>query len=221
MKTSITSVTVSQQTICGDTESLNIEITNDTESNLTQSKEKTDIEQTKGNLRWAREVNFKYFPSQRMAYTKATIRKRAMMGIKTIPQPHQPWTRGKIGIKTIPQPSQPWLGRTNVGKSSKRRYRPGTKTLCEICKFQKSTELLIPKMAFLWIVWEVLQCESMGYRIQAGAILALHESAEAYLICLMEDTNLCAIHAKHVTILPKDMQLAMRILGETLGNRVK
>ena len=51
METSITSETISQKTICGDTESLNIEITNDTKSKLTQSKEKTVIEQTNGNLR--------------------------------------------------------------------------------------------------------------------------------------------------------------------------
>ena len=72
-------------------------------------------------------------------------------------------------------------------------------------------------MAFLQIVREVLQCESPGYRIQAGSILALHESTEAYLICLMEGMNLYAIHVKHVTILLKDMQLARRIWGETLG----
>ena len=78
-------------------------------------------------------------------------------------------------------------------------------------------ELLIPKMAFLQIVREVLQHESAGYRIQAGAILTLHESAEAYLIWLMEDTKLCTIHTKHVMILPKDKQLARRIWGETLG----
>jgi histone H3 len=45
------------------------------------------------------------------------------------------------------------------------------------------------------------------------AILALQEAAEAYLVCLFEDTNICAIHAKRVTIMPKDMQLVMRIRG--------
>ena len=72
-------------------------------------------------------------------------------------------------------------------------------------------------MAFLWVVREVLQWESPGYRIQAGAVLAQHESTEAYLICLMEYMNLCAIHTKHVTILLKDMQLVRRIQGEMLG----
>ena len=84
-------------------------------------------------------------------------------------------------------------------------------------KFQKSTELLIPKMAFLQIVREMLQCESMEYRIQVGAILALHEATEAYLIQLMEDTNLCTIHAKHVTDTSKRHAIGKKNLGETLG----
>ncbi len=49
---------------------------------------------------------------------------------------------------------------------------------------------------------------------QSNAILALQEASEAYLVCLAEDTNLCAIHARRVTIMPKDIQLARRIRGE-------
>jgi histone H3 len=51
-------------------------------------------------------------------------------------------------------------------------------------------------------------------RFQSHAVLALQEAAEAYLVGLFEDTNLCAIHAKRVTIMPKDVQLATRIRGE-------
>ena len=51
-------------------------------------------------------------------------------------------------------------------------------------------------------------------RFQSAAIMALQESAEAYLIGIFEDTNLCAIHAKRVTIMPRDIQLARRIRGE-------
>jgi histone H3 len=51
-------------------------------------------------------------------------------------------------------------------------------------------------------------------RFQSHAVLALQEAAEAYLVGLFEDTNLCAIHAKRVTIMPKDIQLARRIRGE-------
>ena len=90
METSVTSETVSQQTICGDPECLCLEITNYTEPKLAQGKEKMELEQTKNNLKQAQEVYFKYFPLQRMACTKATVRKRAMVGIKTIPQSPQP-----------------------------------------------------------------------------------------------------------------------------------
>jgi len=51
-------------------------------------------------------------------------------------------------------------------------------------------------------------------RVQAAAMLALQEASEAYLVSLFEDTNLCAIHARRVTIFPKDIQLARRIRGE-------
>ena len=51
-------------------------------------------------------------------------------------------------------------------------------------------------------------------RFQSSAVLALQEASEAYLVGLFEDTNLCAIHAKRVTIMPKDIQLARRIRGE-------
>ena len=90
MEMSITSEMISQQTICGDNESL--ELNNDVEYNLNYSKEKTKFEKSQNNLKQGREVYFKYFPSQKIACTKATIRKRALMGIKTVPQPHHPRT---------------------------------------------------------------------------------------------------------------------------------
>ena len=52
------------------------------------------------------------------------------------------------------------------------------------------------------------------FRIASAAVAALQDAAEAYLVGLFEDTNLCAIHAKRVTIMPKDIQLAQRIHGE-------
>ena len=147
METSITSKTVSQQTICRDPESLNIVITCDTECNLTQNKEKTELEQTKDNLQQAEEVYFKYFPSQKMAQTKATVRKRVTEGIKTLPQPPK-HPEKKIGIKVAK--SMGVLQGKGIKKMKRsRHYRPGMKALWDIRWFQKSTELLIPKMAFL------------------------------------------------------------------------
>jgi len=94
------------------------------------------------------------------------------------------------------------------------RYRPGTVALREIRRYQKSTDLFIREAAFKRLVREVAQDFKADLRFQSSAILALQEATEAYLVSLFEDTNLCAIHAKRVTILPKDMQLARRIRGE-------
>ena len=94
------------------------------------------------------------------------------------------------------------------------RYRPGTVALREIRRYQKTAELLIRKLPFSRLVREVTQDFKTDLRFQAQAIMALQEAAEAYLVRLFDDTNLCAIHAKRVTIMPKDMQLARRIRGE-------
>ena len=96
----------------------------------------------------------------------------------------------------------------------KRRYKPNTVALREIRKYQKSTELLIGKLPFQRLVREIAQDFKTDLRFQGSAVLALQEAAEAYLVGLFEDTNLCAIHAKRVTIMPKDIQLARRIRGE-------
>lgn len=102
------------------------------------------------------------------------------------------------------------------GQRAKRphRYRPGTVALREIRRYQKSTDLLIRKMPFFRLVKEVAQEFKADLRFQSHAIMALQEAAEAYLVSLFEDTNLCAIHAKRVTIMVKDMMLARRIRGE-------
>ena len=94
------------------------------------------------------------------------------------------------------------------------RYRPGTVALREIRHYQKSTELLIRKLPFNRLVREIAQDFKTDLRFQAQAILAIQEAVEAYLVGLFENTNLCGIHAKRVTIMPKDIQLAQRIRGE-------
>ena len=100
------------------------------------------------------------------------------------------------------------------GVKKPHRYRPGTVALREIRKFQKSTELMLRKLPFQRLVREIAQEFKQDLRFQSSAILALQEAAEAYLVSLFEDTNLCAIHAKRVTIMPKDIQLARRLRGE-------
>ena len=84
----------------------------------------------------------------------------------------------------------------------------------EIRRYQKSTDLLLKKAPVQRLVREVSQDFKTDLRFQSSAVMALQEASEAYLVGLFEDTNLCAIHARRVTIMPKDMQLARRIRGE-------
>jgi histone H3 len=89
------------------------------------------------------------------------------------------------------------------GVKKPHRYRPGTVALRDIRRYQKSTELLIRKLPFQRLVREIAQDFKTDLRFQSTAILALQEASEAYLVGLFEDTNLCAIHANRVTIMPK------------------
>ena len=94
------------------------------------------------------------------------------------------------------------------------RYRAGTAALKDIRHFQKTTALLIRKLPFQRLVREIAQDYKTDLRFQSVAILCLQEAVEAYLVRLFDDTNLCAIHARRVTIMPRDIQLARRIRGE-------
>ncbi|KAH1196444.1 histone H3.3 [Glycine max] len=138
----------------------------------------------------------KYFE---MARTKQTARKS---------------TGGKAPRKQLATKAARKSAPTTGGVKKPHRYRPGTVALREIRKYQKSTELLIRKLPFQRLVREIAQDFKTDLRFQSHAVLALQEAAEAYLVGLFEDTNLCAIHAKRVTIMPKDIQLARRIRGE-------
>jgi len=137
-----------------------------------------------------------------MARTKQTARKS---------------TGGKAPRKTLAtkaaRKSAPAVG----GVKKPHRYRPGTVALREIRRYQKSTDLLVRRLPFQRLVREIAQGFKEELRFQSSAILALQEAAEAYLVGVFEDTNLCAIHAKRVTIMPKDMQLTHRIRGERTG----
>ena len=88
------------------------------------------------------------------------------------------------------------------------RYRAGTAALKDIHHFQKTTVLLIRRLPFQRLVREIAQDYKTDLWFQSAAILCLQEAAEAYLVRLFDDANLCAIHARRVTIMPKDIQLA-------------
>jgi len=91
------------------------------------------------------------------------------------------------------------------------RYRPGTVALREIRKLQRTTDMLIPKLAFQRVVREVAQDYNTNMRFRATALLALQESTEAYITNLFSDTILSAIHRKAVTVTTRDMALARRV----------
>ena len=106
------------------------------------------------------------------------------------------------------------LSNSVIASKKPRRFKPGVVALREIRKYQKSTELLIRKLPFQRLVKEIASDFKTELRFQSSAVLALQEASESYLVGLFEDTNLCAIHAKRVTIMPKDISLARRIRGE-------
>ena len=123
-----------------------------------------------------------------MARTKQTARKS---------------TGGKAPRKQLATKAARKSAPATGGVKKPHRYRPGTVALREIRRYQKSTELLIRKLPFQRLVREIAQDFKTDLRFQSSAVLALQEASEAYLVGLFEDTNLCAIHAKRVTIMPK------------------
>ncbi|XP_077053515.1 histone H3-like [Siphateles boraxobius] len=138
-----------------------------------------------------------------MARTKQTARKSS--GGKA--------PRKQLATKAA-RKSAPATGGVKKPHRYSQAYRPGTVALREIRRYQKSTELLIRKLPFQRLVREIAQDFKTDLRFQSSAVMALQEASEAYLVGLFEDTNLCAIHAKRVTIMPKGIQLARRIRGE-------
>jgi len=134
-----------------------------------------------------------------MARTKQTARKS---------------TGGKAPRKQLATKGAKKSAPSAGGVKKPHRFRPGTVALREIRKYQKSTELLIRRLPFQRLVREIAQDFKTDLRFQSSAVMALQEAAEAYLVSLFEDTNLAAIHAKRVTIQPKDLALARRLRGE-------
>lgn len=137
-----------------------------------------------------------------MARTKQTARKS---------------TGGKAPRKQLAAVAARQSAPATGGVKRVHRFRPGTVALREIRQFQNGTNLLIRKLPFQRLVREIAQKLGLleNVRFQSHSIMALQEASEAYLIGLFEDSNLCAIHAKRVTVMPKDIKLARRIRGET------
>ncbi|XP_078662351.1 uncharacterized protein LOC144906175 [Branchiostoma floridae x Branchiostoma belcheri] len=160
-----------------------------------------------------------------MARTKQLSRKRgaqlrpAVTFSSPVKPPTQPWPSPFLANQQNGQRQQATKGKNKSRRAtqSQRRFRPGCKALKEIRKFQRSTALLIPKLTFQRLVREVAWRFNTELKFQVDAIFALQEAAEAYLVGLFEDLNLCAIHARRVTVMPRDMHLALRLRGERLS----
>ena len=143
-----------------------------------------------------------------MACTKQTARKD--QGGKT---PRKIFsTKNPGSIKAQKAARKGKTGYTEQRK--KQRFRPRMVALQEIRRYQKSMELLIRKLPFQRLIREIIFKHKQDYWQAPAAAAALQEVAEAYLVGLFEHTNLCAIHAKRVTIMPKNIQLAQRIREE-------
>jgi len=134
-----------------------------------------------------------------MARTKGTAVKNAGMKLQRAAAP--------VTARKPPPPA-------TEGQRQRHRYRPGSVALREIRQYQRSPDLLLRKLPFQRLVREIAQDYKNDLRFQGTAMLALQEASESYLVGLFEETNLCAIHAKRITIMPKDMQLARRLRGE-------
>ncbi|KAJ7345887.1 hypothetical protein JRQ81_001837 [Phrynocephalus forsythii] len=154
--------------------------------------------------------------------TGRSPRGRSPRGTGRSPRGRSPRGTGRSPRGRSPQSSPrrpPQRQEPEEARPRRRRYRPGQRALMEIRKYQKSTNLLIPKLPFARLVREVCLEYTRGVDIQwqAMALLALQEAAEAFLVYLMEDAYLCTIHAKRVTLYPRDIQLARRIRGLQQG----
>ena len=100
----------------------------------------------------------------------------------------------------------------------KLRYKTGTVTLREVKRYQKTTDMLLPRASFQRLVRSITMDMDHSLRFQSQALHALQEASEAYIVGLFEDTNLCAIHAKRMTVMKKDMDLARRIRGDRMND---
>ena len=141
---------------------------------------------------------------------------------KDIPQ--APRKEGKQPRKFISQKMLRKGMRPTGGFKKPHRYRPGMVALREIRHYQTSTENLIKWTPFQRLIREISQeyricpdgpgTPSVQVRFQSTAIAALQEAAENYIVGLLDDVNLLAIHARRVTIMPRDIRLTLRIRGD-------
>ena len=159
-------------------------------------------------------------PRKQLASQQLRKKGRPLGGVKTINYWNETRQERKARMDANIAKNPDYYKATPLVFKTKRDYRknPGGRALAEIRHYQKhaSHDLLIRKLPFQRVVREITQeVTTKDFRFQASALAALQEASEDYLVRLFEDTNICAIHARRVTILPKDIFLARRLRGET------
>ena len=107
----------------------------------------------------------------------------------------------KVKASKAIKKTAPAEGGVKDQQKKKNRFRPGTVTLREIKRYQKTVDMLLPRAPFQRLVKSITMEMDHHLRFQSQALQALQEASEAYIVGLFEDTQLCAIHAKRVTIL--------------------
>jgi histone H3 len=122
-------------------------------------------------------------------------------------------TKRPLGSKTGKK-SAGSSGSAGVKKSF--RWRPGTVALRQVKKLQQTTGTLIARAPFSRLVREIAESHKAGLRFQSSAVAAIQEATESFVIGLLGDANLTALHANRVTALPRDLQLVRRLRGERL-----
>ena len=137
-------------------------------------------------------------------------------------------TSKKVAMKGGKQPQKHLLHKlirrnksSTSGIKKPHRYQPGLLALREIRRYQQLTDCLIKRTPFNKLIKEISQeyrvcpdgpgTPSVQVRFQSTALAALQEAAENFLVGLFEDVNLLAVHTKRVTVMPRDIRLALRI----------
>lgn len=164
-------------------------------------------------------------PHQQRAGANLSRQLQAKRGRETSPEPEEIIVPSRAATARKSTSGRKVLKRENVPRNDNQikkrtvRYKPGELALKDIHRLQKSTDLQIPRTRFHRLVREITQQyahsnDGEAYKYQAVALIALQEAAEAYLVHLFEDVNLCAIHGRRVTIMPRDIALCRRIRHE-------
>ena len=141
-----------------------------------------------------------------------TVTQKALVARKVVAKPRKQVASrkthkaGQLAAKSV--------GTKPAAKKKAHRWRPGTVALREIRKYQSTTENLIAKAPFVRLVREITMGLKDNLRMRVSALAAIQEASEMYVVSLLADANLCTVHAKRVTLFPKDLILALKLRGE-------